>query len=466
MTSALDPARLFSLSPAELADFESAPGNLLEIDQKIDLRSSLAVGDHRFVDTLAARGSAFHKKFWRMLGFDSSNPAAFSPLDRQHLLFIGHIGCGKSTELARLTETLNRPERYWTVRADITSLLDPNDLKYYEVWLAIAKQVIDSITDYNRANPGTPLEVPEAEYGKLRDWLTTVTKEKTELKELTANLETSAQLGGTLPFLGSLLAKLTSSVKAGSLYRDIIRTELNKGYSEFIDALNAFLTAIRVAIARAGKGRGLLLVIDGLDRLKHDDWRDFFVHNANQLLSVAVNVVYTAPMALKSSGELPSQFRHIVLPMVKLKDFASNERFEPGYAALRRMVLLRANYRVFQSLAELDRLIEYSGGHLRGLLQLLSYACIESDDGIIDSPTVDRAIKALARDYRDWLKKEHYQVLYAADQDPDNAGRDDTMTELIDRGALLEYNEGSWRQSHPAIRTLIGYQRASQHKER
>lgn len=461
MPNLLTPSALFSLRPGEEASFENAPVKLLDIDRKIDLRSSLAADDERFVDTLAARGEQFRNKFFRNLGYDERNND-FSPIDNQHLLFIGHIGCGKSTELARLTQQLSGPDKYWVIRADITALLDTNDLKYYEVWLAIAKQVIDSVVDFNKANPDSRINVPEPEYGQLRDWLTTVTREKTELRELTANLETSAQLGGTLPFLGGLLAKLTSSVKAGSTYREIVRSELNKGYSEFIQALNTFLASVTLAIARAGRGRGLLLVIDGLDRLKHDDWRDFFVRNVNQLLSVKTNVVYTAPMALKASGELPSQFKHIVMPMIKLFDITTRTPFPPGYEALRRLVLLRANYRVFSSLADLDKLIEYSGGHLRGLLQLLSYACIEADDEFIDGPTVERAIKSLAGNYRDWLKPEHYRVLFEVDQVPENTGRTDLMTELVDRSALLEYNEGSWRLCHPAIRTLTGYQRAAQ----
>lgn len=462
MAPTLDPGTLFSLTdPAEIALFEDAPVKLLDIDRQIDLRSSLSADDKRFVDTLQARGDRFRRKFFRALGCDETS-GDFAPVGCQHLLFIGHIGCGKSTELTRLTAQLSGPDRYWVIRADISALLDTNDLKYYDVWLAIAKQVIDSVVDYNQAHPTAQVEVPAPEYGQLRDWLTRVTKEKVELRELTANLEASAQAGFTLPFLGSLLAKLTSSVKAGSTYRDIVRSELNKGYSEFIQALNTFIKSVTQAVKRAGQGQGLLLVIDGLDRLKHDDWHDFFVRNVNQLVGVEANVVYTAPMALKASGQVSGQFKHLVMPMIKLEDFETGERFEPGYTALRRLVLLRANWRSFASLAELDELIEYSGGHLRGLLQLLSYACIEADEAFIDRPAVKRAIRQLAGNFRDWLKPEDYKVLHDVDVDPVNTGLGERMTELIDRGALLEYNEGSWRKSHPAIRSLTGYLRVSQ----
>jgi hypothetical protein len=35
------------------------------------------------------------------------------------------------------------------------------------------------------------------------------------------------------------------------------------------------------------------------------------------------------------------------------------------------------------------------------------------------------------------------------------------LTELVGLGALLEYNAGSWRQTHPVVRTLAGYEAAT-----
>lgn len=42
-----------------------------------------------------------------------------------------------------------------------------------------------------------------------------------------------------------------------------------------------------------------------------------------------------------------------------------------------------------------------------------------------------------------------------------DTGTNDTLTMLVERGALLEYNTGSWRLPHPVITLLQGYQRAA-----
>ena len=73
---------------------------------------------------------------------------------------------------------------------------------------------------------------------------------------------------------------------------------------------------------------------------------------------------------------------------------------------------------------------------------------------------VNAAAKRLAGDYRDWLEPEHYTVLVDIAKQPENAGRNDTITRLVDGGALLEYNTGRWRQPHPVVRLLPGYKKA------
>ena len=52
-------------------------------------------------------------------------------------------------------------------------------------------------------------------------------------------------------------------------------------------------------------------------------------------------------------------------------------------------------------------------------------------------------------------------MLAAAARDPENTGTSDTVTLLVERGALLEYNTGSWRLPHPVVTLLQGYQRAA-----
>jgi hypothetical protein len=51
-------------------------------------------------------------------------------------------------------------------------------------------------------------------------------------------------------------------------------------------------------------------------------------------------------------------------------------------------------------------------------------------------------------------------MLAGIDRDDIHAGNDDRTRRLLYNLALMEYNDGAWRRSHPVVRTLEGYQRA------
>jgi hypothetical protein len=104
--------------------------------------------------------------------------------------------------------------------------------------------------------------------------------------------------------------------------------------------------------------------------------------------------------------------------------------------------------------------VEYSGGHPRELLRLLKL-CYEMADGLIDPEVVQKAIDKLAAGYRYFLQPADYVLLKAMDTNPAHGGNDERTQDLLHRLALLQYNDGTWRHSHPVVRTLEGYKLAT-----
>jgi len=75
------------------------PDNLLEVLQKIQFEQPLAVDDPRYVETTEARGSQKTLgRLARKFGCDL-NKGGFSAPPSKHVLFFGHVGVGKTTEL-------------------------------------------------------------------------------------------------------------------------------------------------------------------------------------------------------------------------------------------------------------------------------------------------------------------------------------------------------------------------------
>lgn len=442
-------------SEAMRSAFEAAPRTPMAVNASINYQQALPLHDPRYESTTVARAEKFEQRFYATFNYSRSTGQFEPPQRGKHVLFFGHVGCGKSTELTQLCAELHHPDRYWVVRVDLLELIDPSDARYCDVWLAVAEQLIRRLQEDQV--PVTPVVLD-----RLRRWFSERVLSTEQVKEFAAGIHSEAELSTGLPFVGKLLARFTSAIRIGSTHRESLRTVVQNTYGEFVAAVNLLVADITEQLGRLKKGQRILFAIDGTDRFKGEDWRRLFVDDVNQLTLIDAIAVYTAPMALKSSGARLDLFETIVLPMVKLKELGDGgARREAAYLTMRAIVLKRCHYSLFDQLETLDALIDWSGGHLRDCLRLLAYACVESDDPVLTHKEVDEAAKRLAGDYRAWLHAEHYPVLVAAAQDPENTGTSDTITALVEKGALLEYNNGSWRQPHPVITLLPGYVRAA-----
>lgn len=442
-------------SDAMRAAFEAAPRSPMAVNATISYQQALPLHDPRYESTTLARAEKFEQRFYATFNY-SRGTGQFEPPQRgKHVLFFGHVGCGKSTELTQLCAELHHPDRYWVVRVDLLDLIDPNDARYCDVWLAVAEQLIRRLQEDQV--PVTPVVLD-----RLRLWFSERVLSTEQVKDFAASVHTEAEASTGLPFVGKLLARFTSAIRIGSTHRESLRTVVQNTYGEFVAAVNLLVADVTEQLQRLKKGQRILFAIDGTDRFKGEDWRRLFVDDVNQLTLIDAIAVYTAPMALKSSGARLDLFETIVLPMVKLQELdGTAARRDAAYRTMRAIVLKRCHYSLFDRLETLDALIDWSGGHLRDCLRLLAYACVESDRPVLTREEVDEAAKRLAGDYRAWLHAEHYPLLVAAAKDPENTGTSDTITALVEKGALLEYNNGSWRQPHPVITLLPGYLRAA-----
>ena len=425
------------------------PGHLLEVLQKIEYEEALSDQDPRYVDSQEARGS--EKTFTRLarkFGWDPASNAFFAPYEK-HILFFGHIGIGKTTELRRYALQLNASRRFYVVEVDVLAKLDRNNLQYTEVLMAMAETLLERLHADGFVLGAEALE-------PLQRWFGNVVETQATTKELSAELKTVAEGGGGIPGLIKLLATFTAAFKTGSSQKSEWRREIRNDFTSLALAFNTLIRLAEAQLARKGRAEQLLFLIDGTDKMRGEDTQQFFVQDAEQLLAIKTLVIYTAPLHLKYDGRLGGKLdADIVLPMMKLYE-RDGGRFEAGWSTMRRLLLLRADRCLFASDAEVDRLVEFSGGHPRELLRLLKLCCELAEDRI-DASVVQTAIEKLAADYRYFLKPADYALLKTIDSNPVDGGNDEQAQELLHRLALLQYNDGTWRRSHPVVRTLEGY---------
>lgn len=430
----------------------TVPTSTLEILQKIEYEEALPAGDERYVETQQARGS--EKTFTRLarkFGWDPATNAFFAPIDK-HVLFFGHIGSGKTTELRRYAQQLNASKRFYVVEVDVLAKLDRNNLQYTEALMAMAESLLDSLVADSH-------QIREADIQPLRAWFVPAVTTRTESRELSAELKAGLEAGGGLPGLVKLFAGFTSAFKTGASTKTEWKQAIRNRFTSLAQAFGSFILAAEAELKRIGRAERVLFLVDGTDKMRGEDTMRFFVEDAEQLLSIQTLAIYTAPLHLKYDGKLGGKLdADIVLPMIKLQE-RHGERCEAGWDALTQLLLKRADPRVFATSADVACLVEHCGGHPRELLRLLKLSCEMADDRI-DAAVVQRAIAQLAADYRYFLKPADYATLASVDHHPEQPGNDEGAQQLLHRLALMQYNDGTWRRSHPVVRTLEGYRLA------
>ncbi len=430
------------------------PTDLWEVDALIDFNEPISDTDPRYVATEKGRGDFSLNTLLKKLGVNPETAELRKPKKRPYIFFCGHTGCGKSSELLRLANYLHGENLFFVVFLDCRKELDHNNLHYPDVMLALATKLMARLEEHN-------LEVDEVFIRNLRDWFQQKIYSNQKLKDFSLEIETGAEISANIPFLAKLFAKLISKVKTGASYKEEIRREVVNTYTDFAASFNTLIKAVESMIHKAGLGKKVLFIVDGTDRLSKEDSRRLFIDDVHQLQQIDANFIYCGPIPLLYEGNrVQNDFKHFILPMIKIRRKDSNKQFSDGYNVLRRIIFRRADEKLFENRKVVNDIIKYSGGSPRILLKLLQYAIEESDMKQVRQGDVNKAVKTLETEYQRFLRPEDYEVLYKVDQREIKDGSSEQLRRLLFDLAILEYNSFWWR-SHPVVKNLEGYKKVS-----
>lgn len=431
--------------------------SIWDAKNKLTYDQPLPPDDPMFVDIAKARGEFSLKPLYNQLNVDAQGKLHKPPL-KQYILFTGHRGCGKSTELLRVTQYLNAPERYYVVHLDCLETLDINNLKYSDVLLALAAGLLKQLEEEHG------ISVEQVHLTRLENWYKDRVITHASLRNMESELKAGVKAEGGLPWLVKLFAELTNKISIGSTYRDELREVVRNNFTEFASSFNQLIRAAEDKVRQKNLGQRILFTVDGTDRLDSSDAHKFFVEDVHQLTQIQSLFIYCAPIdLLHATNQLTANFgQPFRVPMLKIRD-RDNQPLETNYAIVRELVYRRVPPHLFDTPGTLDYLIRYSGGHPRDLLRLLNVAINNADAECIDWTAAERAVKEVANDYRRFINSGDYARLVAIDNAPDAPDdfTDDTSSKMLYNLILLEYNNYFWK-SHPVITTLPGYKKAAQ----
>lgn len=436
--------------------------DLAKFYQACNPSKTLVVGNPEeqkyYIDFATVRGSDIIRELQRTITLLSGNNPTCQ-------LFTGHIGCGKSTELFRLKDNLEK-KGYQVVYFESSQDLDMGDVDISDILLAIARQVSENLE-------ASKIQLRPGYFQKLFGEITDILKTSIDI-----SAEAELSVG---------IAKITAKTKDSPKLRSQLRQYLEPRTSTILESINEeLLGKANEELKRRGK-EGLVVIVDNLDRVDNSpkSWgrtqpEYLFVDRGEQLKKLNCHVVYTIPLTLMFSndyGRLSSRFgvKPKVLPMVpvqyrSLKPTKEGTDYEPGMALLRQMVLARAfpnlseKERValipelFDSPDTLERLCRISGGHMRRLLMLL-YSCLQQEDPPFSRECLEDVIKEYRDDLMRAITLDEWELLFEVVQRQRVSGEDECQT-LLRSMFVFEYRdkEGHWFGINPVLAETSKYQ--------
>ena len=391
--------------------------------------------------------------------------------DPMKVIFNGHRGSGKSTELANLAVKLR--DKFFVAFVDLEANLDMFNVSYVDVLFLMGLALFKSAQiELNRGLDAAPVEA-------LKDALCTMVREQTEntkfdlkvadLLEAVATLSASAMAG---PAAGKAAQALTRPFQLGDDGTEgaMRLLEVRPRVSEIIHCVDNVIAQVE-----AEAKKPVLMIVDGLDKIDLPlAYRVFAASDA--LARPTCNVVYAAPIVLRYSPGFQQAAQILTpfdLPNVKLhEEGRPDEKTPAGYDLMRDVIArrLRSIGRdIKDTIAEdaLDRAIEMSGGVMRDLVRLVRDASVDAQMAradLVGSPAVEKAVYRTRRDFSAGLKETHVAELrhFAKTGQRSNATVEfqgstiNVADHLLMNSYMLCYsNDKLWFDVHPNVRPLI-----------
>lgn len=372
-------------------------------------------------------------------------------------LFTGNIGSGKSTELRRLRGLLNKQKH-------VPLLADASDFINLHQEIQISDFLI-SVSAAFATEAGKRLGQDQIEatyWERLRNLLMST---QISMPEVSANL--------ALPGLGEGV-DLKAAIKVDPVFKQRLQQHLQAHLSTLRAEVEKLMEDIVQKLHdHYGEDCKIVLLFDSLERLRGSgeaadkvftSLRQMCTQFHDMLRLPGIQVVYSIPLYLvRLEPQLYSLFGDAAFcSLTSAHIFLKRSRdLDPaGQRVIFEIITARyPGWRDYLPEAQMNRLIEASGGDLRDLFRFLSGVLLELEDSDDAEAAVDYVLAQVARTLT-WITEDNLKRLQSVSETKalprgSQEDMDALVRDLETKRVLMYLNGDEWYDVHPLLRKYI-----------
>lgn len=369
------------------------------------------------------------------------------PPSNTKFLFVGHTGCGKSTELSKLVDIIETGQgRYQSLKSvflpiqySISEVVGLYNIEFVDLALSIIIGIYKEMERLGHA-------VDDSAARRVYDWLCWQDAGQGEEGDPPADKLR----------LASLIRLMDVRMKSEGEVREAIRNRIRVYVPELIQLINQTIAEVTYVT-----GKNVLLIIDDLDKIQPlETALNIFREHVNSLTSFQCFVIYTAPISLlyDAQSKHVGQFLELhYMPMftVRRKDGTPEPIDSPDVTTLREIIYRRVHPSLFEE-GVVDSAIYLTGGILRELIRVIRGCCVychEYEIGRISHHILQMQKSKLKSEYYRMLEHEDYKWLQRVNRTKSRA--DVNMRHLESLVVLYYPNGKGWFDVHPVVSELL-----------
>ncbi len=361
-------------------------------------------------------------------------------------LLLGHKGCGKSTELNRLSAEL--VSKGYRVKTIICSTdLDMFNIVYTDLFILMGEALL-SIAEECKC------KIKQDILDDIIDFWDEAMEISLSKEEENASVETGIVAETPRIFTGIL--KGFAKIKADLKFNEEVRREYRKKISARSSEWMELLRQVSDEIIGTTKGKAPVIIFEDLDKLNPDDAWKVFYHYAAVLSRMSFPVIYTFPIGLSYDTKyvaMEGYFISKTLPMIKIETI-EGQLFGEGIDIIRQIVEKRADMTLFEEHV-LEKLIQYTGGSLRDLFHAINSSAKRAErrgSRRMSMEDAERALEELRASLTRRIEKKDYEFLINIYTGNKELIEDKQMLlKMLQASVVLEYNGKRWRNLHPLV---------------